>query len=195
MVQHLYITYGTSSGILKSSLSSAQSLSHVRLFVTPWTAAHQASLFFTISPSLFKLMSIESMMPSYHLILVIPFSCLQSFPASGSFPVSQFFASGGPEYWSFSISPSNEYSELISFRIDWLDLLAVQGALKSLLQHHSSKASVIWCSAFFIVKLSHPYMTTGKTIALTTQTFVSKVISLLFLYISAEKQFFSLVFI
>ena len=160
--------------------SSVQLLSCVRLFATPWTAARQASLSITNSRSLLKLMSIESMMPSYHLILVIPFSCLQSFPASGSFPVSQFFASGGPEYWSFSISPSNEYSELISFRIDWLDLLAVQGALKSLLQHRSSKASVIWCSAFFIVKLSHPYMTTGKTIALTSWTFVDRVMPLLF---------------
>ena len=114
MVQHLYITYGTSSGILKSSLSSAQSLSHVRLFVTPWTAAHQASLFFTISPSLFKLMSIESMMPSYHLILCHPFvpfsSFPQSFPASGSFPMSQFFTSGGPSIGvsaSASVLPMN----------------------------------------------------------------------------------------
>ena len=105
-----------------------------------------------------------------------PFSsCLQPFPASGSFPVSQFFAIRWPEYWSFSfnISPSNEYSRLISFRIDWLDLLAVQGTLKSLLQHHSSKASILRCSAFFIVHLSHLYMTTGKTIALTRQTFVN----------------------
>ena len=110
------------------------------------------------------------------------FSCLQFFPASGSFPVSQFFASGGPKYWSFSfsISPSNEYSGLISFRMDWLDLLAVQGTLKSLLQHHSSKASILWRSALFMVQLSHPYMTTGKTIALTRQTLVGKVMSLLF---------------
>ena len=109
-------------------------------------------------------------------------SCLQSFPTSGSFPMSQLFASGGPKYWSFSfnISPSNEYPGLISFRMDWLDLLAVQGTLKSLLQHHSSKASILWRSAFFIVQLSHPYMTTGKTIALTSWTFVDKVMSLLF---------------
>ena len=106
---------------------------------------------------------------------------LQFFPASGSFPTSHFFKSGGPKYWrfSFSIIPSNEYSPLISFRMDWLDLLAVQGTLKSLLQHHSSKASILRCSAFFMVQLSHPYMTTGKTTALTKQTFVGKVMSLL----------------
>ena len=107
-------------------------------------------------------------------------SCLQSFPASGSFPVSQLFTSGGHKYWGFSTSPSNEYSGLTSFRMDWLNLPVVQGTLKSLLQHHSSKASILQCSAFFTVQLSHPYMTTGKTIALTRQTFVSKVMSLLF---------------
>ena len=115
---------------------------------------------------------------------VVPFSsCLKSFPASGSFPVSQFFTSGFQSIgvcFSFSISPSNEYSGLISFRTDWLDLLAVQGTLKSLLQHHSSKASILWCSPFFMVQLSHPHINTGKTIALTRWTFVSKVISLLF---------------
>ena len=114
---------------------------------------------------------------------VVPFSShLQSFPVSRSFPMSQFFASGGPKYWSFSfsISPSKDLPGLISFRMDWLDLLAVQGTLKSLLQHHSSKASILQCSAFFIVQLSHPYMTTGKTIALTRWTFVGKVMSLLF---------------
>ena len=111
---------------------------------------------------------------------IIPLSsCLQSFPASGSFLRSQGFQSGGQKYWSFSISPSKEYSGLISYRIDWLDLLAVQGTLKSLLQHHSSKASILGCSAFFMVQLSHPYMTTGKTIALTRQTLVGKVTSLL----------------
>ena len=118
---------------------------------------------------------------------VVSFSShLQSFPASGAFPMSQFFTSGGQKYWSFSfsISPSNEYSRLISFRNDRLDLLAVQGSLKSLLQHHSSKASVLQLSAFFIVQLSHPYMTTGKTIALTRWTFVSKVMSLLFTRLS-----------
>ena len=121
-------------------------------------------------------------MPSNHLILCHPFSYhLQSFPAPGSLPVCQFFASGLPKYWSFSfsISPSNEYSRLISFRIDWFDL-AVQGTVKSLLQHHSSKASILWCSALFIVQLSHSYMTTGKIIALTRQTFIGKVMSLLF---------------
>ena len=126
-------------------------------------------------------MSIALMMPSNHLIL-IPFSSRhQSFPASGSFQMSQFFASGGPKYWSFSfsISPSNEYSRLISFRMDWLDLLAVQGTLKSLFQCHSSKASILQHSALFIVQLSHPYMTTGKTIALTRRTFVGKAMSLL----------------
>ena len=117
-----------------------------------------------------------------HSSSVIPFSsCLQSFPASGSFPVSQFFIPGGQSIGpSASIRPSNEYSGLISFRMDWLDLLAVQGTLKRLLQHHSSKASVLRCSAFFMVQLSHPYTTTGKTIALTRQTFVGKVMSLLF---------------
>ena len=124
----------------------------------------------------------ELVMPSSHLIFCCPFSsCLQSFPASGSFPRSQFFTSGG-QFWScsFSISPANEYSGLISFRIGLFDLLTVQGTLKSLLQHRSSKASVLWCSAFFIVQLSHPYMTTGKTIALTRLTFVGKMKSLLF---------------
>ena len=114
---------------------------------------------------------------------VTPFSsCPQSFPASRSFPVSQLFASGGQKYWSFSFStsPSNKYSGLISFRIDWFDLLVVQGTLKSLLQHHSSNASILWCSAFFMAQLSHPYMTTGKTIALTRQTFVNNMMSLLF---------------
>ena len=146
-----------------------------------WAAAHQASLFITNSQNLLKLMSIESVMPSNHSSSVIPFfSCLQSFPTSGSFPMSQFFASGS-QYWSFSfsISPSNEYSGLISFRMDWLDLVAVQRTLKSLLQHHSSKASILWCSAFFIVRLSHQYMTTGKNIALTIWTFVGIMMSLL----------------
>ena len=114
---------------------------------------------------------------------VVPFSsCPQSLPASGSFPMNQLFPWGDQSIWSFSfnISPSNEHPGVISFRMDWLDLLAVQGTLKSLLQHHSSKASIFWCSAFFTVQLSHPYMTTGKTIALTRQTFVGKVMSLLF---------------
>ena len=168
---------------LEKWYSSVQSLSHVWLFATPWTAAYQASLSITSSQSLLKLNSIESVMPSNHLILCHPLVLLlQSFPASGSFPKSQFFESGGQSIGvaASSIRPSSEYSGLISFRVDWLDLLAVQGTLKSLLQHHSSKASILQCSAFFIVQLSHPYMTTGKIIALTRQTFVGKVMSLLF---------------
>ena len=148
--------------------------------VTPWTAALQASLSITNSRSLLKLTSIESVMPSNHIILCRPFSsCLQSSPASGSFPVSQFFASGGQSIGvsASNISPSSEHSGPISFRMDWLDLLAVQGTVKSLLQHHSSKASILRRSAFFTVQLSHPYMTTGKTIALTRRTFVGKVMS------------------
>ena len=164
--------------------SSVQSLSRVRLFATPWIAACQASLSITNSRSSLKLTSIESVMPSSYLILCrLPFSsCPQSLPASESFPISQLFAWHGqsPGVFSFSIIPSKEHPGLISFRMDWLDLLAVQGTLKSLLQHHSSKASIFWRSAFFTVQLSHPYMTTGKTIALTRWTFVGKVISLLF---------------
>ena len=151
--------------------------------MTPRTAAHQASLSITNSWSLPKLMSIESVMPSNHLILCCPLLLLPSiFPSITVFSNESALCIRWPKYWSFSfnISPSNEHSGLISFRMDWLDLLAVQGTLKSLLQHHSSKASVLWCSAFFTVQLSHPYMTTGKTIALTRQTFVVKVMSLLF---------------
>ena len=122
-------------------------------------------------------MPIESVMPSNHLILS---SSLQSFPASGSFLIRQLLTSGGQRIWSFTISTSNEYSGLISFRTDWFDLLAIQGTLKSLLQHHSSKASILWCSAFFMVQLSQLYMTTGETIALTIWTFVGKVLFLLF---------------
>ena len=159
--------------------SSVRLLSHVWLFAAPWTAACQASLSITNSWSLLKLMSIELVMPSNHLLLCHPLLLLPSiFPGSGSFQMSHLFASGGQSIGSFSfnILPSNEHSGLISFRIGWLDLLAVQGTLKSLLQHHSSKASILWHSAFFIVQLSHPYMTTGKTIALTRWTFVDKVI-------------------
>ena len=148
----------------------------------PWTAACQVSLSITNSQSLLKLTSIALVMPSNHLILCHPLSShLQSFPALRSFPVSQFFTSCGQNIGSFnfSISPSNEYSGMISFRINSFDLLAVQRTLKSLLQHHSSKASVLQLSAFFIVRLSHSYMTIGKTIALTSWTFVSKVMSLL----------------
>ena len=150
--------------------------------MTPWTAAHQASLSITDSWSLLKFMSIESVMPSNHLILCHPLLLPHSiFPSLGVFSNESVLHIRWPKYWSFnfSISPSNEYSGLISFRMDRLDLLEVQGTLKSLLQHHSLKASILWCSAFFIVQLSHPYMTTGKTIALTRQTFVGKVMSLL----------------
>ena len=149
--------------------------------MTPWTTASQASLFITNSQSLLKLMSTEPMMPSNNLILCRPLLLLPSiFPSIRVFSKESVLHMRWPKYWafSFSISPCNEYSGLISFRIDWLHLLAVQETLKSL-QHHSSKASILWCSAFFIVQLSHPYMTTGKTIALTGWTFVGKVISLL----------------
>ena len=154
--------------------------SPVQLLATPWNATHQASLSITNSWTLPKLMSIESMMPSNHLIL-----CHSLLLSPSIFPSIKFFSNKlalcirWPKYWSFSfnISPSNEYSELFSFRMDWLDLLAVQGTLKSLLQHRSSKASILQCSAFFVV---HLYMTTGKTIALTRWTFVGKVMSLLF---------------
>ena len=156
-----------------------QLLSCVRLFATPWTAAHQASLSFTLSQSLLKLMSIESVMPSNHLILCHPLLLLPSIlPSTRLFSNEPALHTGKPKDWSFSfsISPSNEYSGLISFRIDWFDLLAIQGTLKSLLQHHNSKASILWHSTFFMVQLSHPYMTTGKNIALTIQTFVGKVL-------------------
>ena len=162
--------------------SSVQSLCCVQLFETPWTAARQASLSITDSRSLLRLMSIKSVMPSNHLILCHPLLLLPSvFPNIRIFSKESVLYFRWPKYWSFSfsISLSNEYSGLISFRNDWLDLLAVQRTLKSLLQHHSSKASVLQCSAFFMVQLSHPYMTTGKTIALTRRAFVSKVISLL----------------
>ena len=149
-----------------------------------WTAARQASLSFTISWCLLKSMSIKSVMPSNHCILCRPFLLLSSiFPRIRVlFSNESVLRIRWPKCWSFSfsISPSNEYSGLISFRMDWLDLLAVQGTLKSLLQHHSSKALVLQCSSFFMVQLSHPYMTTGKTIPLTRWTFVGKVISLLF---------------
>ena len=153
-----------------SSVQSVQLLSHVRLFETQWTAAHQASLSITKSWSLLKLMSTESEMPSNHLVLCHHLLLLPSiFPSIRIFSNDSVLHIRWPKYWnfSFSISPSNEYSGLISFRMDWLHLLAVQGTLKSLLQHHSSKASILWHSAFFIVQLSHPYMTTRKTIALT----------------------------
>ena len=163
-----------------SQFSSVQLLSRVRLFATPWTATHQASLPITNSQSSPKPMSIELVMPSNHLILCCPLLLPSIFPSIRVFSNESALWIKWTKYWSFSISPSNEYSGLISFRMNWLDLLAVQGTLKSLLQHHSLKASILHRSAFFIVQLSHPYMTTGKTIALTRQTFVDKVMSLLF---------------
>ena len=165
--------------ILQYQFSSE--LSHIRLFATPCTAACQASLSITNSRSLLKLMSIMSVMPSNHLILCCPLLLLPSgFPSIRVFFSESVLCIRWQKFWSFSfsISPSNEYSRLISFRIDWLDLLAVRGILKSLLQHHNTKTSILW--SFFKVQLSHPYMTTGKTIALTRQTFVDKVMSLLF---------------
>ena len=158
------------------------SQSVVRLFVTPWTTAHQASLSITNSWSLFKLISIEWVMPSNHLILCHPLLLLPSiFPRIRVFSKESILPIRWPKDWSFSfsISLANEYSGLIPCRMDWLDLLAGQGTLKSLLQHHSSIASILRHSAFFMVQLSHPYMTTGKTIALTRRTFVGKVMSLL----------------
>ena len=163
--------------------SLVQSLGRVQLFATPWTAACQASLSITSLWSLLKLMSIELVMPSNHLIFCRPLLLLSSiFPSIRVFSSESVLLIRWPKYWSFSfsISPSNEYSGLNSFRIEWLDLLVLQGTLKSLLQHHSSKASILQRSAFFIVQLSHPYMTTGKSIALTRLTFVAKVMSLLF---------------
>ena len=167
-------------------VSSVQSLNHVLHFATLWNAACQASLSFTNSQNLLKLMSIESVMPSSHLILCHPLLLLPSIFASIKvFSNKLAPCIRWPKYWSFSIRPSNEYSGFVSFRIDWFDLLAVQGTLKSLLQHHNSKASILWHSAFFLVQLSYLYMTTGKTIALTTRIFVSKVMSLVFTMLSA----------
>ena len=166
----------------KKAISSVQLLSQVSLFVNPWTAACRASLSITNSWSLLKLLSIKLVMPFNQLILSCPLLLPPSiFPSSRGFSNESILLIRWPKYWSFSfsISPSNEYSGLISFRIDWFELLAVQGTLKSLLQHHSSKASILLRSALFIVQLSHPYMATEKTIALTRWTFVSKVVSAL----------------
>ena len=171
-IHYLYVSF------FFSMSSSVQLLSRVRLFSTPWTAAHQASLSITNSQSLLKLMSTEPVMPSNPVFLCPPLLLLPSiFPSIRVFSNESALLIRWPKDWSFSfnISPSNEYPGLISFRMDWLDLPAVQGTLKSLLQHHSSKASVLQRSAFFTVQLSHPYMTTGKTIALTRQTFVDNV--------------------
>ena len=179
MLHHLEWT----SELCNFPQSSVQfsSLSCVRLFATPWVAAQQASLSISNSQSSPKLMSIESVMPSSHLILCRPLLLLPSiFPSIRVFLNESTLCMRWPKYWSFSfsISPSNEHPGLISFRMDWLDLLAVPGTLKSLFQNYSSKASILQCSAFFTVQLSYPYMTTGKTIALTRQTFVGKVMSL-----------------
>ena len=170
-------------------LSSVLSLSHVWLFVTPWPAARQASLSITNYWSLLKLMPTELVMPSNHLILCCPLLLLPSIsPSIKVFSNESTLLMRWPKYWSFSfsISRSKEHQGLISFRMDWLDLLVVQGTLKSLLQHHSSKASVFQCSAFFTVQLPHPYMTTGKTIALTRRTFVGKVMSFAFSRFQSE---------
>ena len=157
--------------IKQGLVQSVQLLHHVRLLVTPWTAAHQASLSITNSRSLLKLVSLESGMPSNHLILCRPLLLPSIFPNIRVFSNESALCIRWPKYWSFSfnISPSNKHPGLI-FRMDWLDLLAAQGTLKSLLQHHSSKPSVLQCSVFFIVQLSHPYVTTGKTTALTGWT-------------------------
>ena len=171
-------THGKLSPNNSAQFSSVQLLSHVRLFAAPWTAAHQATLSITNSWSLLKLTSIESVMLSNYLILCRPLLLPPSiFPRIRIFSNESVLHMRWPKYWSFnfSISLSNEYSGLISFRMDWLDLLAVQGTLKSLLQHHRSKALILQRSAFFLTQLSHPYMTTGKTIALTRQIFGSKV--------------------
>ena len=166
-----------------SSVHSVQSLSPVRLFMTPWIAAHQASLSITNSRNSLRLTSIELVMPSSYLILWRPLLLPPIPPSIRVFSNESTLHIRWPKYWSFSfsISPSKEHPGLISFRMNWLDLLGVQGTLKSILQHHSSKASILWHSAFFTVQLSHPYMTTGKTIALTRRSFVGKVMSLLFI--------------
>ena len=163
--------------LIQDQFSSVQSLSCVWLFVIPWTAARQVSLSITNSRSLLKLTSIESVMPPNHLILCRPLLLPSMFPSIRDFSNESVLRIRWLKYWSFSfsISPSNEYSGLISFRMDWLDLLAVPGTLKSLLQHDSSKASILRHSAFFIVQFAHPYMTTGKTIALTRRTFVGRI--------------------
>ena len=179
----LYTCFLSCNNVDIIQFSSVQLLSRVWLFVTPWTTARQAFLSITNCWSILKLMSIELVMPSNHLILCHPLLLLPSIcPIIRVSSNESALHIRWPKYWSFSfnISLSNEHPGLISFRMDWLDLLAVQGTLKSLLQYHSSKALIIWCSAFFIVQLSYPYMTTGKTIALTRWTFVSKVMSLLF---------------
>ena len=180
---HTLRYWGWKCQCINFQFSSVQLLSRVQLFATAWIAACQASLSITNSRSLLKPMPIELVMPASHLILCRPLLLLPPIPPSiRVFSSESTLCMRWPKYWSFSFStrPSNEHPGLISFRMDWVDLLAVQGTLKSLLQHHSSKSSIFWCSAFFTVQLLHPCMTTGKTIALTRQTFVGKVMSLLF---------------
>ena len=180
-----------SSKLLVIQFSSVQSLSHVWLIATPWITAHQASLSITNSRSSLRLKSIESVMPSSHLILCHPLLLLSPIlPSIKVFSSEWTLRMRWPKYWSFSFSiiPSKEIPGLISFWMDWLDLPVVQGTLKSLLQHHNSKASILRCSAFFSVQLSHPYMTTGKAIALTRWTFVGKVMSLLFNMLSRFRE-------
>ena len=174
-----YLDKGTKWYILYVVI--VQSLSHVKLFMTPWTVACQASLSFTISQSFLKHMSNESVLLPNRLILCRPLLLLPSiFPSIRVFSNELALCIRWPKYWSFSISPSSEHSGSISFRIDWFNLFAVQGTLKSFLYHHSSKASILQCSAFFIVQFPHPYMTIRKTIALTIWTFAGKVMSLIF---------------
>ena len=178
---------------LVDQFSWVQLVSHVWLFSTPWTTIYQAFLPVADSGSLLKLMFIKSVMPYNHLILCHPLLLPSIFPSIRVFSSESVVYIRWPKYWifSFSISPSNEYSGLISFRIDWLDLLAVQGTLRSLLQHHSSKALILPCSAFFMIQLLHPYMTTGKIIVLTTWTFASKVTSLLLICCIGWQSFYS----
>ena len=179
---HCWVCFCCTAKWISHQFSSVQLLSRVRLFATPWIAARQGSLSYTNSWSSPRLTSIESVMPSSHLNLCRPLLLLPPIPPSiRVFSKESTLCMRWPKYWSFSFSivPSKEIPGLISFRMDWLHLLAVQGTLKSLLQHHSSKASILQRSAFFTVPLSHPYMTTGKTIALTRRTFVGKVTSLL----------------
>ena len=181
--EYVFFPLHSASVVYSVQFSSIQWLSHVWLFVTPWTEARQASLSITKSRSLLKLRSIELVMLSNHLILCCPLAFLHSiFGSNKAFCNESFLCIRSPKYWSFSfsISPYNKYQGLTSFRLDWFDFLAVQGTLKSLLQHDSSKASMVQLSAFFMVQLSYPYVTTGKTIALTRWTFVGKVMSLLF---------------
>ena len=194
LIQGIFLMQGSNKGLLHCrqillstrKFSSVQSLSRVRFFEVPWTAPFWASLSITNSRSLLKLMFIESVMPSSHLVCCHPHLFPPSiFPSIKDFSNDSVLRIRCTKYWNFSFSiSSNEYSGLISFRVDWLHLLAVQRTLKSLLQHHSSKVSILWCSAFLLVQLSHPYMTTGKTIALTRRTFVAKVMSLLFYMLS-----------